>query len=180
MTSKTGTSISIATSADPSTTKGRASASVYAIRSAGYDGSTGRYPPPALTTARSATTNSTERGNKTATSDSGPTPNSTSLRASRFAKESSSLYVRRRPSKTTAIASGVSRTCDSNIAARVASAFTLTPGTAHSPNTSARSEGASNSMSPTTTPELSATASSTRTRRDAIDATVDSSKRSVA
>ncbi|OFV73607.1 hypothetical protein RERY_57850 [Rhodococcus erythropolis] len=43
-------------------------------RSAGYDGSTGKYPAPDFTTANNATTRSADRGNATATNDSGPQP----------------------------------------------------------------------------------------------------------
>jgi len=51
-----------------------ASFNIHSTRSRGYPGSIGRYPPPALSTANSATTISTDRSIKTPTSTSGPTP----------------------------------------------------------------------------------------------------------
>jgi hypothetical protein len=75
---------------ESSTSTGRASASMNAIRSAGRSGSTGTYAAPALSTASTATTSSTERGNDTATHRSGPAPAAISRCARRFARASRS------------------------------------------------------------------------------------------
>ncbi len=84
------------------------------IRSAGYDGSTGRYAPPAFHTASNATTRSTDRSNITPTTDSAPTPRSVSTPANRDARSSNSSYVTRWSPHTTATASGVRATCAAN------------------------------------------------------------------
>ncbi|GAA3836896.1 hypothetical protein GCM10022226_68580 [Sphaerisporangium flaviroseum] len=61
-------------------------------RSTGYDGSTGKNAPPAFTTAKTATTNSTDRGNTTATTHPGPTPHPINTRANRLAHPFNSPY----------------------------------------------------------------------------------------
>ena len=66
------------------------SSSIHRRRSAGYAGSTGRKAPPALLTARRATTISGDRSSEMATTDSAPTPSATSRRASRLARAFSS------------------------------------------------------------------------------------------
>src|SRR3954449_8793159 len=59
------------------TTTGRASEIMKSRRSAGYEGSRGRYAPLAFNTASKETTRSTERSSRTPTTRSGPTPNPT-------------------------------------------------------------------------------------------------------
>src|ERR1700677_3996723 len=73
------------TAAMVSTAAGADSASMNAIRSAGYDGSTGGHPAPDLSTPSTAVIMSAERGSAMATSRPGPAPTVIRYRASRLA-----------------------------------------------------------------------------------------------
>src|SRR5574340_578757 len=76
-----------------STHTGAAVSSTYVLRSTGWSGSSGTYPPPASSTAQIPTTISIERPIATPTSDSGPTPREIRYRANRLTRASSSAYV---------------------------------------------------------------------------------------
>ncbi len=154
------------------------SASMWAMRSAGYSGSTGTYPAPALTTASSETTRSMERGRATATNRSGPAPWSTSSRANRLARALSRAYDSSSSSKTTATASGVRAACASNSSGSVASG-TGRAVSFHSLSTRRRSAGSRTSMALSGRSGRAATAVSTLTRRPARARAVSWSKRSV-
>ncbi len=56
-----------------------ASEIIAAARSAGMDGSSGKYAAPAFSTAKAATTKSVERSRNSATQHSGPAPASTKI-----------------------------------------------------------------------------------------------------
>ena len=95
---------------------GAASASMNSIRAAGCAGSIGRYAAPVLSTARIATIASADRDNSSATRCPGPAPCAANRCANRFAASSSSRYVKERPSKLSATASGARATCAANTA----------------------------------------------------------------
>ena len=101
-----------------STTPTRASSTRKRRCSAGYVGSSGRYAPPALSTPRIATTNSTDRSRQSPTTLSGPTPRARSSRASALARAFNTPYVTTPPSPLTATAPGARPTCPSNNSCR--------------------------------------------------------------
>ena len=122
-----------------------------------------RTPPPVLATAHIATTDSTDRGNASATNDSGPTPREISSRARRFDGASSSRVGHRRCPRTSARpspgraprrASGSPATAAAGYGAAIARSAST-----------ARSPPSIRSTSPTRTDGSAETEPSTRTSR---------------
>ncbi|CAM4299262.1 hypothetical protein KIPE111705_46875 [Kibdelosporangium persicum] len=97
-----------------STSTGWASSTMKASRSSGYAGSNGKNAPPAFTTPNTATTTSTERDNRSPTTDSATTPRPRNHHARRFDRTSNSAYVRRTSPAEIATAWPSLATCSAN------------------------------------------------------------------
>ena len=120
-----------------------ASSAMSASRSPGCVGSSGRYAPPAFSTPSIAATRAGERPAWRPTTTSRSTPSVRRRRASALARASSSAYVIRVVSSSTAMASGARAACASNTPCTVAGSGYASGALAQSTSTRRRSAGSS-------------------------------------